>query len=130
MKAVRAFLGISALIWLPYGIFCFVQPAFLEDVAGVVASSATASTEVRAMYGGLQAAIGCFALYAVMRPSLVRPVLLMLAFLCTGLAIGRLGGVLFDGGVSDYTMGGLFFEIASSGTALLFLSRVGAPASA
>jgi hypothetical protein len=121
MKGIRIFLAASALVWLPYGIYCFFQPAALGEFAGVTATSATGSTEVRAMYGGLQAAIGAFALLALLRDGLVKPVLLMLAFLCTGLALGRLGGILSDGGLSAYTICGLAFEIASAGLAMRLL---------
>ena len=121
MKGIRIFLGFSALVWLPYGIFCFFQPTALGSYTGLVAQTATASTEVRAMYGGLEAAIGTFALAALLRPTLIRPVLLMLAFLGTGLALGRLGGMLTDGGVSAYTVSGLVFEIASAGFAMWLL---------
>lgn len=121
MKGVRIFLGASALVWLPYGVYCFLRPTALGEFAGLTAASATASTEVRAMYGGLQAAIGAFALLALVRESLVKPALLMLAFLCTGLALGRLGGVVSDGGLSAYTISGLVFEIASAGFAMRLL---------
>ena len=124
MLGIRIFLGVSALVWLPYGVFCFIQPSFLNEAAGIAAASTTASTELRAMYGGLQTAIGCFALLALLRPALARSALLMLAFLCSGLALGRLGGVLLDGGVSEYTVFGLVFEIVSSLVALFFVSRV------
>jgi hypothetical protein len=56
--AARIFLGLSALIWLPYGLLCFFQPAGLAESAGVTFTNATGATELRAMYGGLQAAIG------------------------------------------------------------------------
>ena len=54
----RIFLGLQALLWLPYGVFCFFQPAFLGEAAGVTIGSTTASIELRAMYGGLQASTG------------------------------------------------------------------------
>jgi hypothetical protein len=49
----RAFLVCSVLVWLPYGIYCFLVPGALADYAGVVGATATGSTELRAMYGGL-----------------------------------------------------------------------------
>ena len=55
MLAVRIFLALSALIWLPYGVFCLIQPQFLAGAAGVAFTSPTGSTEIRAMYGGLSA---------------------------------------------------------------------------
>jgi hypothetical protein len=128
--AARIFLGLSALIWLPYGIFCFFSPEFLagEGSAGLVASTATGSTELRAMYGGLQVAIGALVGLAVFRPRLVQPALLMTAFLTTGLATARLTGALIDGGFSGYTFGGLGFEIVSACIAWWLLQRGAEPA--
>jgi hypothetical protein len=51
----RIFFALTALVWLPYGIFCFFQPGYLAQAAGVTATSATGTIELRAMYGGLQA---------------------------------------------------------------------------
>ena len=39
--AARIFLGLSALIWLPYGIWCLLDPAQLAGSAGVSFVSAT-----------------------------------------------------------------------------------------
>ena len=86
------FLAISAALWLPYGLFCFANPGFLAEAAGVAAASSTGTIELRAMYGGLQAGIGTLALAAIWRESLRRPALLCLLFLCAGLALARLLG--------------------------------------
>ena len=121
--AVRLFLGFNALLWLPYGVFCAFVPSFLEGAAGLAAASPTGTTEIRAMYGGLQAAIGAFALLAVVRPALRRPALLMLAFLCTGLGSARLLGVGIDAAPSAYTVSVLGFEFVSAGLAWWLVSR-------
>jgi hypothetical protein len=126
----RIFLGINVLVWLPYGIFCFFQPGYLHEAAGLMIDSATAYTEVRAMYGGLQASIGFFALAALVRPDLVRSVLLAIAFLSCGLALGRLGGMLADGGISGYTWGAVGFEILLACSSFYLLSRDSADATA
>ena len=121
--ALRLFLGFHALLWLPYGLFCLFVPTYLEGAASLAATPSTGTTEIRAMYGGLQAAIGVFALLAVLRPALRQPALLMLAFLCTGLASARLLGVGIDGAPSAYTLGALGFEVVSAGLAWWFLKR-------
>jgi hypothetical protein len=118
----RVFLGIQTLIWLPYGIFCFFRPEFLHTAAGIGLGSATASTEIRAMYGGLQVAIGAMTLAGLLRADLTRTALLLLAFLVTGLATARLAGLGLDGGLSAYTMGGLVFETVTAGLAIKLLS--------
>lgn len=121
--APRVFLVVSALIWLPYGIYCFLAPGSLAAAAGVTATSATGTTELRAMYGGLQAALGLLAGLAVFRASLVRPALLALAFLTGGLATARLLGVALDGGLSSYTAMGLGFELATVAIASALVRR-------
>ena len=126
---LRLFLGFNVLVWLPYGVFCFFQPGFLGETTGLSIQSSTAATEVRAMYGGLQAAIGCFALAGLLKPHLSTAALLALAFLCTGLALGRLGGLVVDGDASGYSGGALAFEIANAALAAWLHSR-GATAAA
>ncbi len=118
--ATRIFLGLMAVVWLPYGLVCLLQPETLE-AGGLTFASATGSTEVRAMYGGLQAALGTWAAYGAWRPAAARPVLLALAVLTGGLASARLLGVLLDGGVGTYTGGALVFElvIVAASSALL-----------
>jgi hypothetical protein len=125
--AARAFLALSVLIWLPYGVYCFFDPGFLAGAAGVASQSPTGSTELRAMYGGLQTAIGALALAGVLRPALRRQALLALGFLASGLALARLGGVALDGSVSTYTIAGLCFEIPTAVLSAFFLSRPQTP---
>jgi hypothetical protein len=117
------FLGVSAVVWLPYGLFCLANPGFLADAAGVTATSTTGTIELRAMYGGLQAGIGALALAAVWREGLRAPALVCLAFLTGGLAIARLSGVVIDAELSSYTAFGLGFEITSAACASYLLRR-------
>ena len=126
---VRIFLGLSAILWLPYGIFCFFQPGALVEIAGVSAVSTTANVELRAMYGGLQAAIGIFAALAVFQEGLQRPALLTLAFLCAGLGSARLLGAVLEGELSTYNAAGLGFEFVTA-TVAIWLARRHAPLTA
>ena len=121
--ATRIFLALSALLWLPYGVYCFAQPGSLAEAAGVAFQSPTGSTELRAMYGGLQIAIGALAGLAALRSALARSALLAIAFLTAGLGSARLLGVALDGGFSSYTAMGLGFEFTSAVVALVLLRR-------
>src|SRR5215470_17023030 len=98
MDRTRLFLIANGLLWLPYGLYCLAQPAMLREVAGIAATSATASTELRAMYGGLQAAIGALSFAAAGRRDLEHTALVALAFLAAGLFSARSCGALIDGG--------------------------------
>lgn len=111
MDGTRIFLAANVLLWLPYGLYCLAAPGFLAGAAGVAATTPTGATELRAMYGGLQAAIGLLALAALLRRDLERTALTALAFLAGGLFTGRLLGAIADGGLSAYTGGALALEI-------------------
>jgi hypothetical protein len=113
----RLFLALSALVWLPYGLYCLAQPGSLAEAAGVAASTPTGTTELRAMYGGLQAGLGLLALLGALQPGLRRPALLALAFLGAGLFLTRALGAAVDGGVSGYTVFALGFELVTAGGA-------------
>lgn len=123
--AERAFFVLNAVIWVGYGLYCFFVPSVLTDSAGLVASSATANTELRAMYGGAQLGIGVLCGLALLRPGLRHGVLLALLCIVGGLGTTRLVGALIDQGFSGYTWMGLAFEwvIVAACVALLGASR-------
>jgi len=125
MKAERIFLFLMTAVWLPYGLFCLAQPAFLETAAGLALDSTTADTEVRAMYGGLQAAIGALSLAGALRPSLARPALVMLAFLFAGLFSGRAIGMIMNADFSAYTVGAVIFEAMGFGFGAKLAAQAG-----
>ena len=119
----RTFLMINVFVWLPYGLFCLVSPGFLADAAGVTASSTTGTIELRAMYGGLQAAIGALCLLATRRPELERTALYSVAFIASGLLLGRISGVAIGAEVSAYTGAALGFEITLAAVSAWLLSK-------
>jgi hypothetical protein len=123
----RGFLVLCAIVWLPYGAVCFFDPSLLADSAGVMASSATGATEIRAMYGGLQGAVGALAAIALFRPTLVQSFLVTLLTLSAGLLSARLAGYFLDGGYTGYTGMAIGFEtvLLSSSIYFLYIRRVG-----
>ena len=123
--AIRIFLGINAIIWLPYGIFCLLQPGFLVEAAGVTATSTTGTIELRAMYGGVQAAIGVLCSLAALRDELQRPALVGIAFVTGGLFLGRVAGVVVESEISSYTGMALGLEISLASLATWFHSKLG-----
>ncbi len=125
---MRIFLVANVLGWLPYGLFLLANPAFLADAAGVSSATPTGHSELRAMYGGLQAAIGLWAACALLRPEWQRAAVLSIAFLLGGLGAARLLGVLVDGGLSAYTGGALAFEFGALAWACVLLRRAPQPA--
>ena len=121
--ATRIFLALSALIWLPYGLLCFFQPSGLAESAGVTFTTATGATELRAMYGGLEIAIGALALAGVLRAALAHQALVLLLVACAGLGGARLIGVAIDGGLSSYTGMALALELGTVALTAWLLRR-------
>jgi hypothetical protein len=126
--AARVFLGLFGLLSVVYGLYCFARPLFLDEFAGVAASSTTGTVELRAMYGGLQTGFGVLALLGALRPALTHAALLATAVLCAGLGSFRLLGAIAAGEVSSYTGQGLVFELGATAVALWLLRRVPARA--
>jgi hypothetical protein len=107
-RLTQLFLGFNSLFWLPWGFVNLVWPkSWSGDVIPGMnvydLSSAVARTEVRAMYGGLQMAIGVFALIGVFRPRYRDAVLLFFVLALSGLALCRLGGMIAEGDSSYLT---------------------------
>jgi hypothetical protein len=121
--AMKIFLGLSVLIWLPYGVYCIAVPEYLAEVAGVAATTATGTTEIRAMYGGLQASIGLLCALGLARPKYANTAATALCFLLAGLFSARLIGFFLDESGSDYTYGTLVFESTYSVIAGFMASR-------
>ena len=119
----RIFLVLSAVLWLPYGLYCLLQPHSLAETAGIAATTPTGITELRAMYGGLQTAIGVLALVGAIRGSVTRAALVAVGTLTFGLGSARLLGLLIDGGFTGYTGMGLGFEWTSALVSRWLLTR-------
>ena len=112
--AARIFLAFFGVLSLAYGIFCFLQPGFLADFAGVGALSTTGTVELQAMYGGLQTGFGALALFGALRPAYAPTILLATASQCLGLGSFRLMGALGASEFSAYTSQGIAFELGSA----------------
>jgi hypothetical protein len=123
MGGSRLFLGLSALLWFLYGLYCFFSPGALAEGAGVAATTPTGTTELRAMYGGLQMALGVMAGLGLGRADLTRTALVALGLVTAGLGSARLLGAFVDGGWSAYTVMGLVFEFGSAAWASRLLRQ-------
>ena len=121
--ATKIFLGLNALLFIGYGLACLVSPSLVAEQTGMVLTTGVASTEVRAMYGGLQTAIGLLALLGILRPGMQAAVLIALGFLFVGLASGRMLGILVDPEPGIYNIGAFAFEALFGVLAVMLLSR-------
>ena len=114
MSGVQIFLLLEALVWIPYGIYCLFVPGVLMEGATVTATSPTGVTELRAMYGGLQFAIGAGCVWGAVSEDLERSAVWMLFLLTSGIGTARVIGLGVDGGLGAYTALALVFEFATA----------------
>lgn len=120
----RLFLGAMALMWLGYGLWCFLDPGYLREAAGVAALSSTGSVDLRATYGGLQMAVGALLAGGALRAALTRQALLAYGVLCAGIGSARLCGALLESEWSGYTLFAVCFELGSVALVLVLLARL------
>ena len=125
MTATRIFLGFNALIFIGYGLLCLASPSVVADQTGMQLATGVASIEVRAMYGGLQTAVGLLCLAGAARPALQPGVLLAMAFLFFGLASGRMFGIAVDADPGSYNILALVFETIFAAISVALLARRG-----
>jgi Flp pilus assembly protein TadB len=97
MTAPRLILALAALAFLGFGIAFLVSPAAMGALVELDLTSATARTEVRAMYGGLEIGLGVGLLTLLFRHRQVALGLRVALAAFVGLAAGRLYGLAVDG---------------------------------
>jgi hypothetical protein len=120
----RAYLIIAGLMWVVYGIYLLAMPQVLASTAGVAATTLTGLIELRAMYGGLEMAVGIFAIAAAVLPGMLRGGLLGMGLACAGLGLTRLLSATVAAEFSTYTRQGLALELTLTVLALwLFLRQ-------
>ena len=101
-RLTQVFLVANSLFWLPWGLINLIWP---ESWSGEVIpnmkvydlSTAVARIEVRAMYGGLQMAVGIFALLGAFQLQYRDAAFVFFTLALTGLALCRLGGMIVEG---------------------------------
>lgn len=107
----KIILGVSALVFIAYGLVSLFSPAIPAGFAGLVLSNGDAFAEIGAMYGGLQTGVGLFCLLAVLRAEYFRAGLVLLLIGIGALAVARLlSAMLTDDVLSAYTWGALIYE--------------------
>ncbi len=97
-----AFLLSNSLFWLPWGFVNLLWPEawsgqLIPNLEVFDMAKAVTRTEVRAMYGGLQMAIGAYAVFGAARAKYRDAALVLFVFALTGLALCRLGSMMLEG---------------------------------
>jgi len=113
MLLARILLFANGASFALYGLACVFSPDRVAEYTAMELSSASALTEVVAMYGGLQAAIGILFLYSGLHPERMPGGLSIMVLLMGGLALARTFGLLRYG-MSDYNLAATVYESVSA----------------
>ena len=117
-------LGVSAFVFMAYGIVSLVSPAIPSGFAGLEMSNSDAFAEVGAMYGGLQTGVGLFCLLALLKSEYYRAGLILLVVGIGALALARsLSTLMAADAVTIYTYGAIAYESATAILAAVALAK-------
>lgn len=122
-------LYLAALVFIGYGLACWVSPEIAANAAGLTMTSGDAAAEIGAMYGGLQTGFGVMCLCAARQHAYYRAGLWALLLGIGFLAMARVYSALtVDGELGAYTYGAIAFESVITALAALALRARPAPA--
>jgi hypothetical protein len=111
----KIILGISALVFISYGVVSLLFPAIPSGLAGLEMSNGDAIAEIGAMYGGLQSGIGMFCLLALLKREFYKSGLVLLTLSIGSLAAARLFSLLMTTeAISAYSYGALVYEFSTT----------------
>jgi hypothetical protein len=124
MNYPRAVLTLSGIIVLAIGVAFLLAPTAMMQSVDIAIATPLARGDVRAIYGGMEIAVGALLLLASRRDDRVRPGLFAAAVLFTGMAAGRLLGVLLDGTPPPFGWFLLLLELSGAVISFAMARRV------
>ena len=124
MKYAKFFIAITGLIFFSYGAFLIYDPKQLINIANFSISENTALTELRAMYGGIQLALGLFMLACFRHERLIPPCLLLMSLVFFCLAATRTLGLIIDPADSGYNFNATIYESFSAIISIAFYLKL------
>jgi hypothetical protein len=109
---------------LVFGLLYLLAPTTMTDPTGFGPLGPSATTDVRATYGGLQIGLGLFLLWAAAEDARVRLALVLQVLTIGAVALSRALGILLDGEATGVLLGALAFEVLLTIAAIALLRRV------
>ncbi len=96
MTLSRIALGSAAVGYAGFGVACLARPKQMLSRIDVKPTSVIGTTELRAMYGGMELGLGAFFALAMAKREWTLPALTAQALGLGGLAAARIGSILHD----------------------------------
>lgn len=117
----RIYIGLVAVMLLGGGAYLFAPHLF--ETNGQVLSSAAARADVRAMYGALSVGLGLFLMPGAIRSTARTNELRFCSIAFGALALGRVFGIVIEGGDQSSNYASTIFEAVVAGVGLILWLR-------
>jgi hypothetical protein len=124
MRLARTYLRFLGAMTLFFGLIYLWSPRSMTDPTGFGALGPSATTDIRATYGGLQIGLGLFLLWAAAQEARVRLALVLQVLAIGAVAASRALGIFLDGEATGVLIGALLFEIALTIVSVALLRRL------
>ncbi len=124
MKLARFYLWGVGFFTLAFGLGYLIAPAALAEPAGFGVLGPSATTDVRATYGGFQIGMGAFLVWAAQAEERFRMALVLVALSIGAVFMSRVIGLVIDGELSDFHRMGLVFEASLTAATVVVLRRL------
>ena len=126
-KIQSVYLILNGVLFLGLGVAYLGWPAKLAGKTDMVLTTDTATIEIRAIYGGMEVALGLLLVVCALRHNWAFPALILTIVLYAGFAGGRIYGIIAASNPGVFTWKLLAFEVTAlaAGCVLAVLKTLG-----
>jgi hypothetical protein len=117
----RVVLAVSGLVFVGFGVAFLFWPAPMTLRVGIPLVTMSGTTDVRAVYGGLEIGFGTFLILCSTARAYVLPGLLGVLCALVGMSVSSAVGIALDGGPAPIIGAALAVEVSGAALALLAL---------
>lgn len=117
----RIVLALLGLIFASVGVAFLLSPSPMAMRVGIPLVTMAGTTDVRALYGGLEIGFGTFLILCSTARTYVLPGLLGVLCALVGMSVSRAIGIALDGGPAPIIGAALAVEVSGAALALLAL---------
>jgi hypothetical protein len=105
----QVFLALMGLAFCKTGVEALIDPQAVMSNVGIILDNSSASSSMRAVYGGMHLVFGLFCIWGIF--SNARQSLLLVALYTAGFTIGRVSGIIADGMPNQFVFTWLMTEV-------------------
>ena len=121
IKLAQGYLLLQGIVFFGLGVWFLIEPTTMASAIGLIPESPAGFTELRAVYGGLEIALGIFLVVTGCRANWSEIGLWLLLSCYGGITTGRIIGILLDQPDDIFTLELLSFEAGSLLIAILLV---------